>query len=173
MTYSFELPLLLPTLTAGGAIIARLVSAFPAGSLRFFLALIWPGWEPAERRVCRSRLGAPDLPRLLPLTPVRTAPADTRIRRPRPPVVAVFALPLLGLLLLYAANDLPGFGDPASPASIHVSPHYLENSLADTKTPNVVNSVLMDYRALDTLIETVVVFTSGVACWLLLRRDPE
>ena len=31
----------------------------------------------------------------------------------------------------------------------------------------------MDYRALDTLIETVVVFTSGIACWLLLRRDPE
>ena len=81
--------------------------------------------------------------------------------------------PCWGLLLLYAANDLPGFGDPAAPASTHVSPYYLENSLADTQTPNVVNSVLMDYRALDTLIETVVVFTSGVACWLLLRRDPE
>ena len=85
----------------------------------------------------------------------------------------MIALPLLGLLLLYAANDLPAFGDPGAPASVHVSPHYIENSLADTRTPNVVTSVLMDYRVLDTLIETVVVFTSGIACWLLLRRDTE
>ena len=78
---------------------------------------------------------------------------------------------MLGLLLLYAANDLAAFGDPASPASTHVSPFYLENSLADTQTPNVVTAVLMDYRALDTLMETVVIYTAGIACWLLLRRN--
>jgi multicomponent Na+:H+ antiporter subunit B len=83
----------------------------------------------------------------------------------------VIGLPLLGILLLYAATDLPEFGDPGSPASVHISPFYLENSYADTHTPNVVTAVLMDYRALDTLIETAVIFTSGIACWLILRRD--
>ncbi|MFB3115765.1 MAG: hydrogen gas-evolving membrane-bound hydrogenase subunit E [Nitrospirales bacterium] len=43
--------------------------------------------------------------------------------------------------------------------------------MEDTLTPNVVTSVLMDYRALDTLIETVVIFTAGIACVLLLRRN--
>jgi multicomponent Na+:H+ antiporter subunit B len=79
-------------------------------------------------------------------------------------------LPLLGLLLLYAANDLPQFGDPGSPASRHVSPFYLENSWDDSRTANVVTAVLMDYRAFDTLMETVVIFTAGIACALLLRK---
>ena len=90
--------------------------------------------------------------------------------RTPPPIAAIIALPALGLLLLYAANDLPAFGDPASPASVHVSPYYLENSLAETQTPNVVTAVIMDYRALDTLMETTVIFTAGIACWLVLRR---
>jgi multicomponent Na+:H+ antiporter subunit B len=31
----------------------------------------------------------------------------------------------------------------------------------------------MDYRAFDTLIETAVIFTAGIACALLLRRNRE
>ena len=85
-------------------------------------------------------------------------------------MAALVSLPLLGLLLLYAANDLPQFGDPQSPPSTHISPTYLEQSYQDTHTPNVVTSILMDYRSLDTMIETVVIFTAGIACALLLRR---
>jgi multicomponent Na+:H+ antiporter subunit B len=79
-------------------------------------------------------------------------------------------LPLLGLLLLFGAGDLPTFGDVNSPASTHISPVYLENSLEDTRTPNVVTAVLMDYRSFDTLVETIVIFTAGIACALLLRK---
>jgi multicomponent Na+:H+ antiporter subunit B len=85
----------------------------------------------------------------------------------------LLGLPLLGLLLLYAAEDLPRLGDPESPASVHVSPDYLTGSLKETNTPNVVTSVLMDYRAFDTLIETAVIFTAGIACALLLRRKQQ
>ena len=105
------------------------------------------------------------------LTLFGTDPKDTRIHRSPPPWAALIGLPLLGFLLLYAASDLPKLGDPASPASVHISPVYLENSLQDTNTPNVVTTVLMDYRSLDTLIETVVIFTAGIACALLLRRN--
>jgi multicomponent Na+:H+ antiporter subunit B len=51
-----------------------------------------------------------------------------------------------------------------------VSPRYITQTVAETATPNAVTSVLADYRGYDTLIETVVIFSSGVGGWLLLRR---
>ena len=173
MMFSFELPLLvLLILTAAAAVLVKdLISAvLLLGSYSFFLALVWAWLGAADVAFVEAVVGAGLATVFFLLTLFETAPSDTRIQRRRPPLLAVAALATLGLLLLYAANDLPRFGDPAAPASTHVSPTYLENSQADSLTPNVVTSVLMDYRALDTLIETVVVFTSGIACWLLLRR---
>jgi multicomponent Na+:H+ antiporter subunit B len=77
---------------------------------------------------------------------------------------------LLGAVLIYGTLDMPKWGDPHSPANTHVSPYYLRHSLEDTATPNVVTSVLADYRGYDTLGETTVIFTAGMACMLLLRR---
>ena len=76
----------------------------------------------------------------------------------------------MGALLIYSTMDMPGWGDPNSPASRHVSPRYLERSLEETGTPNVVTSVLADYRGYDTLGEVTVIFSAGMACILLLRR---
>jgi len=42
--------------------------------------------------------------------------------------------------------------------------------MEDAATPNVVTTVLADYRGYDTLGETTVIFTTGIACILLLRR---
>ena len=72
--------------------------------------------------------------------------------------------------LIYGTLDMPKWGDPHSPAATHVSPYYIRHSLEQTATPNVVTSVLADYRSYDTLGETTVVFTAGMACILLLRR---
>lgn len=77
---------------------------------------------------------------------------------------------LLGAALIYGSLDMPKWGDPHSPASTHVSPYYLRHSLQDDATPNVVTTVLADYRGYDTLGETTVIFTAGMACILLLRR---
>ena len=82
-------------------------------------------------------------------------------------------IPIMGLflaLILYATTGLPGRGDPDAPASTHVSPFYIERSLEDTETPNIVTAVLADYRGYDTLGETVVIFTAGLACVLILRK---
>ncbi len=73
-------------------------------------------------------------------------------------------------LLAYATVDMPDFGDPSSPASTHVSPVYIQEAYEKTATPNIVTAVLADYRSYDTLGETTVIFTAGVACMLLLRR---
>ena len=80
---------------------------------------------------------------------------------------------MLGLLLLYAAGDLPTYpdGQPPSQANARVAAAYLKDSYQETSTPNVVTAVLMDYRAFDTLIETGVIFTAGIACVLLLRGN--
>jgi len=75
----------------------------------------------------------------------------------------------LGGLLIYGSFDFPLWGDPAAPASIHVSPYYIENTLKDTSVPNIVTAVLADYRGYDTMFETVVIFAAGIACLFLLR----
>ena len=170
---TFELPLLILLLiTAAGAILVKdLISAvLMLGSYSFFLALVWAWLGAADLAFVEAVVGGGLGTVFFLLTLFQTDPKDQAIRRTAPPVAALLGLPLLGLLLLYAADDLPEFGDPASPASVHISPVYLENSLQDTRTPNVVMSVLMDYRGFDTLIETVVIFTAGIACAALLRR---
>ncbi|MBW2107291.1 MAG: hypothetical protein JRI36_01320 [Deltaproteobacteria bacterium] len=77
---------------------------------------------------------------------------------------------LVGVALVYGTLGMPRWGDPNSPAATHVSPYYLEHSMHDTATPNVVTSVLADYRGYDTLGETSVIFTAGMSCILLLRK---
>lgn len=76
---------------------------------------------------------------------------------------------LTGGLLLYGTGDLPDWGDPNSPASVHLSNVYIEKAMEQTGAPNLVTAVLADYRGFDTMFETAVVFCAGLACFLLLR----
>ena len=174
MILSYEIPLLLLLLvTAAGAILVKdLMSAvLLLGSYSFFLSLTWAWLGAVDVAFVEAVVGGGLGTVLFLLTLIGTAPKDTRLRRPPPSAITLIVFPLLGLLLLYAANDLPEFGDPNTPASAHISPTYLEQSYQDTHTPNVVTSVLMDYRSLDTMVETVVIFAAGIACALLLRRE--
>jgi multicomponent Na+:H+ antiporter subunit B len=83
--------------------------------------------------------------------------------------IALMLVVFLGGLLIYCSLDFPLWGDPQSPASTHVSPYYIENTIEDTSVPNIVTSVLADYRGYDTMFETIVIFTAGIACIFLLR----
>ncbi|MDY6989731.1 MAG: Na(+)/H(+) antiporter subunit B [Thermodesulfobacteriota bacterium] len=74
-----------------------------------------------------------------------------------------------GVLLIAATADFPGWADPASPASTHLSPHFIEKTMEETSVPNIVTAVLADYRGYDTMYETAVIFTAGLACFILLR----
>jgi len=76
----------------------------------------------------------------------------------------------MGGLLIYGSLHFPEWGDPASPASTHLSPYYIEHSLTDTSVPNIVTAVLADYRGYDTLFETIVIFAAGLVCMFLLRN---
>lgn len=76
---------------------------------------------------------------------------------------------LVGGFLLYGTGELPDWGDPQSPASLHLSNDYIEHAVEETQVPNLVTAVLADYRGFDTMFETAVVFCAGLACFLLLR----
>ena len=77
---------------------------------------------------------------------------------------------LTGLLLIFGSLDMSDTGDPKSPASLHVSPRYIEEGYSETDTPNMVTAVLADYRSFDTLGETLVIFTAGLACFFIMTR---
>ena len=85
-------------------------------------------------------------------------------------ILSLISAVVVGAALIYGTLDMPLWGDPHSPPNSHVSPYYLEHSYEHAATPNVVTTVLADYRGYDTLGETAVIFTAGMACILLLRR---
>lgn len=83
-------------------------------------------------------------------------------------LLAWLALGLVGASLVYATSDLPRLGDPYSRPAMHVSPRYISRSVQETATPNYVTAILADYRSYDTLGETTVILTAGLACLLIL-----
>ncbi len=92
------------------------------------------------------------------------------------PLVPLFVAVVTAALLIYGTLDLYPFGAADTPVHQHVGPYYLEQSIPQTGVPNVVTSVLASYRGFDTLGETAVIFTAGIAVLLLLRtgrRKPE
>ncbi len=167
--------LVLLIMTAAGAILVRdLIGAvLILGSYSFVLALLWAWMGAVDVAFMEAVVGAGLSTVFFLLALFQTLSKAPPRQASRSPWQALVGLSLLGLLLLYTAGDLPLLGDPTSPPNVHISPTYIEKSLEETNTPNVVIAVLMDYRALDTLIETVVVFTAGIAAALLLwRREP-
>jgi multicomponent Na+:H+ antiporter subunit B len=79
---------------------------------------------------------------------------------------------LVGAALLYGTADMPKVGDAGSPANTHpkVAEHYIHESPEEVGPPNMVTSVLGDYRGYDTMGETVVIFTAALCVLLLLRH---
>lgn len=98
------------------------------------------------------------------LLTTREAKAENPWKRIGPGLVCV----IMGGVLIYATIELPGFGDPNSPANIYLAQEYLQRNYGDIGIPNVVTSVLASYRGFDTFGETGVVFIAGVAVALLL-----
>lgn len=85
-------------------------------------------------------------------------------------LVGFIAVLIMGGLLVYGAEDFPKWGDPDQPGSIHVAPRYTQGTWIETGTPNIVTSVVADYRGYDTMGETTVIYTAGMSVILLLRK---
>lgn len=89
----------------------------------------------------------------------------SNIHRPWLPLTVVI---ITGIALVYGTLDMPGFGDPNAAANAHVAQHYISHTLPETGVPNIVTAILASYRGFDTLGETAVIFTAGIAVLLLL-----
>jgi len=84
--------------------------------------------------------------------------------------VGLIAVLFTGGLLLSAVDDFPNWGDNKSPANAsEVSQYYIENTMKDSGVPNMVTSVLADYRGFDTMFETIVILIAGIAIMAILR----
>ncbi len=86
-----------------------------------------------------------------------------RVGRQRDAIVAIAAGSLMTGLVLAAA---------AAPHSTGVAAYYLENSYPLAQGRNVVNVILTDFRALDTLGEITVAAVAGIGVFALLRLRP-
>lgn len=90
------------------------------------------------------------------------------------PLIPLFVVTITGCALVYGTFDMPHFGDKDAPIQVYPDPSFVEKSQPDMHgLPNVVTAVLASYRGYDTLGETAVIFTAGIAVLLILRKDDD
>jgi multicomponent Na+:H+ antiporter subunit B len=95
----------------------------------------------------------------------------------RTSILPLAIVTMTGLALVYGTLDMPHYGDPEAPATNHMSPEFIADNVPrgdgeplEVGIPNIVTTVLASYRGYDTLGETAVILTAGVAVMILLRR---
>lgn len=113
----------------------------------------------------------------LSLTPIRRAKrdrlssADFEEKTKGLKIIPLVVVTITGFALIYGTFDMPFFGDPNAPIQLYPDPSFVEKSQPDMHgLPNVVTAVLASYRGYDTLGETAVIFTAGIAVLLILRK---
>lgn len=91
-------------------------------------------------------------------------PAGTIILKPALVAIAAVA----AAMILLAVSEMPTYGR-LNPTFNAVYEHYIFWGVQETGAVNIVAQILNDYRAYDTLIETVVLFSAIMAAILVLR----
>jgi len=162
---------LLTLLALTALIIARLRSLFAAAMLAGIYSFLGASWmlllDAPDVAFTEASVGAGISTVLFLATLALTTPEEAPLRRR--PWLPLAAVVLIGAALVYATFDMPRYGDAGAPIHHHVAPRYVQDSDEEIGIPNVVTSVLASYRGYDTLGETTVIFTAGVAVLLLLR----
>jgi len=85
--------------------------------------------------------------------------------------IFAFLILVLSVVFSYEAFQGSSFGNPAflrNAAS--AGSYYIENGVRDTGAVNTVTSIILDYRAYDTLGEATVLFVSILGAITLLRE---
>lgn len=149
-----------------------LSSAMLLGAFSFLMCILWALMGAVDVAFTEAAIGAGVSTAFfigaIYQTTIRADNSDLKLK-----IIPLVAVILTGAALIYSTVDLPDWGDPKSPASVHVSPLYIEKTIEETATPNAVTSVLADYRGYDTLGETAVIFAAGITCIILLRRSDD
>jgi multisubunit Na+/H+ antiporter MnhB subunit len=83
-------------------------------------------------------------------------------------LILVIAM-LATYVVLVALAELPPYGMPGNPSHNQVAQRYIENAWEDTGVLNMITAVVLDYRAYDTMFETIVLFTAVLAVIITLK----
>ncbi|NQT06084.1 MAG: DUF4040 domain-containing protein [Candidatus Omnitrophica bacterium] len=81
-------------------------------------------------------------------------------------VITVLFLGVFLAVAYFAIKDLPRFGSPI----MRVAKIYIAEGLKSTGATNLVSSVILDFRAYDTLGEATVLFTAAIGVIAVMRR---
>jgi multicomponent Na+:H+ antiporter subunit B len=167
-----------------------------AGIYSLLIAAFWTTTDAVDVAYTEAAVGAGISTILLIGTLVLTGPRETVRKVVHWPALLVCAA--VGALLIYGTLDMPAFGQADAPAHTHpmykqfttqtVKKSPDGKSAADVAAyeaghegahehedffhghvPNQVTSVIVTYRAFDTMFETAVIFTAGMGMIVLLR----
>lgn len=84
--------------------------------------------------------------------------------------VATAVFMVVFLLAAYLSlKDVTPFGNPL----MRVSRIYIEEAMAKTGAMNIVGGILLNYRALDVLGETTIIFAAVIGVLAVARRKPK
>ena len=89
-------------------------------------------------------------------------------------VVSVVIILVIFLGGIHVFETLPAFGSPIfATAPDAASRTYISDGLQKTGAANLVSSIILDFRAYDTLGEATVLFTSIIGATVILRKQPK
>lgn len=83
-------------------------------------------------------------------------------------LIAILIVFASGIILL-AISEMPPYGQADNPIHNEVTDRYINKSLEETGTDNMVTSIVLDYRGYDTMFETTVLFTATLAVLITLK----
>lgn len=76
----------------------------------------------------------------------------------------------LFIILANAVLTMPNLGTLNNPAYNQTTLYYIENAINDTGATNIISAIITDFRAFDTLGETIVLFASIIAVVAVLTN---
>lgn len=83
--------------------------------------------------------------------------------------VSIAVAVCLAAVLLVGVFDFPEFGAADNPAHNEVMEKYIEEGVSETGAVNLVSGMILDYRAFDTFIESIVFFTAVISVFAVLK----
>jgi len=163
----------------------------------FLMSLVWLNLDAVDVALTEAAVGAGIATILLVGAMVWVGSEEKKHKTMHWPAFLIVGLTTAALI--YGTLDMPPFGDPNAPVQTHVTPEYISQTVEkyeiepkkgreagrvpaagkdeakgsnyfDGHVPNLVTSVIVNYRAYDTLFEVAVIFTAGISLILLLRR---
>ncbi len=154
------------------------------------MSVVWLNLDAADVALTEAAVGA-GIATVLLIGALVVVGAEER-KHPRIHWPALVLVLLTTAALVYGTFDMPPFGAADAPGQTHVAPEYISQSVTKLHSsgdavvknsahhpeadnfhghvPNLVTSVIVNYRAYDTLFEVAVIFTAGVSLILLLGR---